>query len=366
VGRENRQGRASRRPTSAPSSARDALARRGAHALAALAAIASVVVARAANAQCGPGAGDCYRPHDEPGCFGIACCNEVCTLSPDCCDSTWDQFCVDVATKLCADIPCPDQGGCFDVHDGTGCIDESCCNFTCLFDPFCCVGQWDSWCVDQAVQLCNATPCTVNVPPGAVVEAEECKQRLTDGCNMASPGFSGVVCGEVLTGTSSTGSPRDTDWYALSLNADAVVTLTISPEFPAEIMFVKGPCEATRVIGRQSTYNCTPAQLTAVLDAGLWYLVVSTATEPRPVSRGIPCPDDDPMTPPGFFGNHYVVWIDCAPQVTAADLNGDGVVDGADLGLMLGAWGQFGGIADLDNSGVVDGADLGILLGSWT
>ncbi|MFO0874029.1 MAG: hypothetical protein U0575_08675 [Phycisphaerales bacterium] len=50
------------------------------------------------------------------------------------------------------------------------------------------------------------------------------------------------------------------------------------------------------------------------------------------------------------------------------DINGDGVVDGADLGLLVAAWGATGpGIpSDLDCDGVVDGADLGILLGAWT
>jgi hypothetical protein len=47
------------------------------------------------------------------------------------------------------------------------------------------------------------------------------------------------------------------------------------------------------------------------------------------------------------------------------DLDGDGRVDGADLGLLLGSWGQVGGDADLDGSGLVDGGDLGILLGAW-
>jgi hypothetical protein len=47
------------------------------------------------------------------------------------------------------------------------------------------------------------------------------------------------------------------------------------------------------------------------------------------------------------------------------DLNGDGVVDGADLALVLGAWGNGAGLADIDENGVVDGADLAIVLGSW-
>jgi hypothetical protein len=50
-----------------------------------------------------------------------------------------------------------------------------------------------------------------------------------------------------------------------------------------------------------------------------------------------------------------------------ADLNGDGVVDGADLGLLLGEWGACQGCGgDLNGDGAVDGADLGLLLGAWS
>lgn len=50
---------------------------------------------------------------------------------------------------------------------------------------------------------------------------------------------------------------------------------------------------------------------------------------------------------------------------TTHDLNSDGFVDGADLGILLGAWGTTGP-GDLDNNGVVDGADLGLLLAGWS
>ncbi len=46
------------------------------------------------------------------------------------------------------------------------------------------------------------------------------------------------------------------------------------------------------------------------------------------------------------------------------DLDGDGVVGGADLGILLQNWGTAGP-ADLDADGVVGGADLGILLQNW-
>ena len=64
--------------------------------------------------------------------------------------------------------------------------------------------------------------------------------------------------------------------------------------------------------------------------------------------------------------------IDGPPQTGSClgDLNLDGVVTGADLGLMLGAWGACPGgtpgcLGDLNLDGVVNGADLGLLLGAW-
>lgn len=48
------------------------------------------------------------------------------------------------------------------------------------------------------------------------------------------------------------------------------------------------------------------------------------------------------------------------------DLNGDGRVDGADLGLLLSDWGSSDSEADLDGSGLVDGGDLGLILAFWS
>jgi len=47
------------------------------------------------------------------------------------------------------------------------------------------------------------------------------------------------------------------------------------------------------------------------------------------------------------------------------DLNGDGVVNGADLAALLGQFSQAGGAGDLNRDGIVNGADLALLLGNW-
>lgn len=77
--------------------------------------------------------------------------------------------------------------------------------------------------------------------------------------------------------------------------------------------------------------------------------------------------DANPDTPTGT--DYFVMRARVFAPAPAcpADLNGDGIVDGADLGALLGAWGPCSGScpADLDGNGQVDGADLGALLGDW-
>jgi len=59
--------------------------------------------------------------------------------------------------------------------------------------------------------------------------------------------------------------------------------------------------------------------------------------------------------------------IDLGSTPCPADLNGDGVVNGADLAALLGAWGPCVGScpADLTGDGAVGGDDLGVMLGAW-
>lgn len=49
----------------------------------------------------------------------------------------------------------------------------------------------------------------------------------------------------------------------------------------------------------------------------------------------------------------------------AGDLNGDGFVNSADLGGLLGSWGPGAGPADINGDGMVGSPDLAALLGSW-
>ncbi|MFO0828324.1 MAG: hypothetical protein U0572_09250 [Phycisphaerales bacterium] len=72
----------------------------------------------------------------------------------------------------------------------------------------------------------------------------------------------------------------------------------------------------------------------------------------------------------GMYCVDTVLDIVAAPVATLSpDLNGDGKVNGIDLGMLLAAWGPCPGIgcpADLTGDFTVDAADLSILLGAWT
>ena len=47
------------------------------------------------------------------------------------------------------------------------------------------------------------------------------------------------------------------------------------------------------------------------------------------------------------------------------ELNGDGYVDGADLGILLSNWGSDAEFYDLNGDDTTDGKDIGILLANW-
>ena len=67
----------------------------------------------------------------------------------------------------------------------------------------------------------------------------------------------------------------------------------------------------------------------------------------------------------GWMILNYGDGVDLSPQ---GDMNGDALVNAADLGLLLAAWGLCGAPGcpgDFNNDGLVNGGDLGILLNNW-
>ena len=79
------------------------------------------------------GAQSCFEAHAEPGCNDSLCQDAVCAEDFFCCDTTWDENCVDLAKQFCDD---PGGGGENDVDCSTavtvGIGDHA---FTSSFDP---------------------------------------------------------------------------------------------------------------------------------------------------------------------------------------------------------------------------------------
>ena len=70
-----------------------------------------------------------------------------------------------------------------------------------------------------------------------------------------------------------------------------------------------------------------------------------------------------------WFSTLILDWLFEHPKPTVvacpADFNEDGRVDGTDLSLIIGFWGQASDAYDLDGDGMIGGGDLAILLGGW-
>lgn len=67
-----------------------------------------------------------------------------------------------------------------------------------------------------------------------------------------------------------------------------------------------------------------------------------------------------------ILGSGVIVVFDSAmAEASAGDIDSNGVVNSADLALLLQAWGSAQDDADLNNDGVVDGLDLAQLLANW-
>ena len=124
---------------------------------------------------------------------------------------------------------------------------------------------------------CGITEC----PVGANIEAELCLEDLNGGCNMPTPVYEAIACGETVCGTSySTAATRDTDWYTFTLTQPSTVTWSVDADFPSLVGFVdpSAGCGAPVFFNlSQNTGECTNAVSVQNLAAGTWWLFVANS-----------------------------------------------------------------------------------------
>lgn len=103
---------------------------------------------------CNATAGVCTSSRTTPGCSDTSCCNAVCQTDPYCCITAWDANCANQADLICAACG-RGRGSCTVARTAPGCDDVSCCAKVCVVDEFCCNSEWDDTCVQQARTLCG-------------------------------------------------------------------------------------------------------------------------------------------------------------------------------------------------------------------
>ena len=114
-----------------------------------------------------------------------------------------------------------------------------------------------------------------------------------------------------------------------------------------------------------------PTRLPSLGGPGGQFLVGSNANGESAPSylRTAPCalPAYVTYAAAGYPHQCIVLIVSGSVPGCVGDISPDGVVNGADLGALLGNWGDTTGLlpGDFNEDGVIDGADLGLLLGAW-
>ena len=123
---------------------------------------------------------------------------------------------------------------------------------------------------------------------------------------------------------------------------DGSIRISLSPSAAVDPLFCGG---STWIEARLRYTGAAPSDCNAngVLDS----CEIASGNQADSDGNGIPDECSNPILP-------------CPP-----DFDGDGFVNGSDLGALLAYWGGTNPYYDLDHDGAVGGGDLGILLSAW-
>jgi len=133
--------------------------------------------------------GDCCAPSSGRGCGDdlVEAC--VCETRPQCCEDGWDINCVMIADSTCA-MGCftADNDCCFATPFEVGCNQEEVWTCVCPEDPFCCDVAWDAYCVGVALDCGHCM-----LPP---IRSDCCEESPPGGCldHALGPGVMNCVC----------------------------------------------------------------------------------------------------------------------------------------------------------------------------
>jgi len=166
----------------------------------------------------------------------------------------------------------------------------------------------------------------------------------------------------------------DADYYRLTVAGESTIEVSVTPQlgtYPAGPQNGDGSCSQGTEVDVSDNANLR----IEILDSNGQQIGLR---DQNPAGQGETLPTFNLPSAGDFFIRITASNFDDIQLYTMSttitgggcpgDLNGDGDVDGGDLGTLLGVWGDASGFpsADLNGDGSIDGADLGLLLSCWT
>jgi hypothetical protein len=271
------------------------------------------------------------------------------TSTVDCVSPRWYQLKCTASDSGCAPACGQGSGPCFDAHLGPGCDNPACCEPACILDPACCTEQWDVDCARSA-----AVACGVPVPLNDVCEGALPVRSVQTVAFSTIRATADALALPASCNTGSGGEFGPDVWFRYNGERSGnIVVTTCGSATDMRIAVYDATCGSpTLVACNSSSPLCVPgngARAQFQSACGREYLIRVGGENPTLSGSGT-------LT---ISGQGPI-----CPAFCPADINRDGTVTGADLGLLLGNW-NFFGTGDLNQDGTVNGADLGLLLGAW-
>lgn len=339
---------------------------------------------------CGDAAADsCFAPDATPGCSDSSCCAFICSIDPFCCETAWDQACANEALGGCAPpndpcehaIPIVEGQTSFFTYNATG-PGEACSQmgadiwfrYTALCSGNIIISTCGAANFDTVLAVYSACTCDPVALADSLIKCND--DDISHDCGQTSQLLIPIVTGQCYTirlggymgavgegtlsiecvpcGNESCFQPH---FFSTGCNdADCCAAVCLQDPFCCsdewDNVCVAQAFELCAGCGDPANGYCKQAHTTPGCNDGDCCATVCTLDS---------------------FCCETVWDQSCAAQAKElcgfscpGDLNNDDIVDGADLGLLLGAWGAlFPPAGDLNGDWQVDGADLGLLLGAW-
>ncbi len=198
----------------------------------------------------------------------------------------------------------------------------------------------------------NASTCCSNGIGAASLNGSEGLNVFSATAQSAAGG-----CADSNNCVSSSGSGMVDITFALDVlvYSEATIDWALFGDFGGASGITLRDTEGNIVLSESHGFPLNEGSTTLNLIAGVYRLGVTTAANATGYCAG-----------PEPIGSAQVD-VTMIALGDPSDINGDGIVDGIDLALVLGNWGPCPGCpADINGDGIVDGIDLAVVLGGWS